>query len=141
MTSSMKAAIHFGPDFHDDSELHKNMKFENIENVFNIIQKMMKEQSEEILNVKTLDYQSPSWTISTIYNDKVIEWAKAKVCFYADSAPGVGKKEQNPGAAPFQGAVGLDGEPIEFEWKDFPFFTTLTLLRDIQMDLARKNIQ
>ena len=34
--------------------------------------------------LQTLDYQSPSWTRSTLYNDKVIEWAEAKVCVYAD---------------------------------------------------------
>ena len=70
MTSSMKAAIH--------------SKFENIENVFNITQKFIKEHSEEFLNVKTLDYQSPSWTRSTLFNENVIKWAKAKVCVYAN---------------------------------------------------------
>ena len=70
MTSSMKAAIH--------------TKFENIENVFNITQKLIKEHSEEFLNVKTLDYQSPSWTRSTLFNENLIKWAKAKVCVYAN---------------------------------------------------------
>ena len=48
-------------------------KFENIENVFNITQKFIKEHSEEFLNVKTLDYQSPSWTRSTLFNENVIK--------------------------------------------------------------------
>ena len=52
MTSSMKAAIHLGRSFQDNSEIYKNMKFENIENVFNITQKLMTEQVEEILIVK-----------------------------------------------------------------------------------------
>ena len=38
MTSSVKAAIHFGRDFEENSETYKYMKFENIENVFNITQ-------------------------------------------------------------------------------------------------------
>ena len=54
---------------------------------------------EEILNVKTLDYQSPSWTRSALCNDKVIEWVKAKVCVYADSVLCLGKVEQDPEAA------------------------------------------
>ena len=34
--------------------------------------------------------------------------------------------------------IGQDGEPIEFEWKIFPGFTTLTFVREI---LARKNTE
>ena len=60
MTSSMKAAIHLGRNFQENSEIFKNMKVENIENVFNITPKLVKEQSEEILNVKTL-VQRTKW--------------------------------------------------------------------------------
>ena len=74
----MKAAIH--------------TKFENIENVFNITQNFIKEHSEEFLNVKTL-------ARSTLFNENVIKWAKAKVCVYADSVLCVCKMEQNPGAS------------------------------------------
>ena len=45
-----------------------------------------------------LDYQSPSWTRSTLYNDEVIGWSKAKVCVYADSVLCLRKVEQDPGA-------------------------------------------
>ena len=86
----------------------------------------------------------------------MIKWAKTNVCVHADSVQCVGKIEQNPGAADakwtgqvedlkrypsYQNAVGLDGEAIEFEWKNFPGFTTLTILKEIQMDLERKNIE
>ena len=62
MTSSMKAATLLGPDFLGNSEIYKNTKLENIENVFKITEQFIQERSEEILNVKTLDYHSPSWT-------------------------------------------------------------------------------
>ena len=39
MASSMKAAIHLGPDFLKNSKIYKNTRFEN---VFNIIEKLMK---------------------------------------------------------------------------------------------------
>ena len=99
MASSMKAAIHLGPDFLKNSEIYKNTRFENIENVFNITQNLIKELSEEILNVRNLDYSSPSWTTSTLFNDKAIKWAKAKVRVHADSVQCVGRIEQAPGAA------------------------------------------
>ena len=59
--------------------LPENKKFENIENVFNITQKFIKDHSEEILNVKTLDSHPPSWTRSTLFDDNVIKWAKASL--------------------------------------------------------------
>ena len=43
MTSSMKAAIHLGSDFLGNSEIYKHTKFENIDNVFIIIQKLVKD--------------------------------------------------------------------------------------------------
>ena len=61
MASSMKAAIHLGQDFVKNSKIHKNTKYENIENVFDTTQKLMQEHSEEILNVECLSYSSPSW--------------------------------------------------------------------------------
>ena len=42
MTSSMKAAIHLGPDFLENSEIYKNTKFENIEKMFKHFSKMNK---------------------------------------------------------------------------------------------------
>ena len=50
MTSSMKAAIHLGPDFLSKLEIYKNTKFEDIESLFNITRKLEMEHSEEILN-------------------------------------------------------------------------------------------
>ena len=37
--------------------------------------------------------------------------------------------------------MGNDGEAIEFEWKNVPGFSSLSILQEIQKDLARKNIQ
>ena len=37
--------------------------------------------------------------------------------------------------------MGIDGEAIEFEWTMFPGFSSLSILREIQRDLERENIQ
>ena len=55
MFSLMNAAIHLGLNYVSNSEIHKNTKFEEIENLFNITQEGIKEHSEEILNVRSLD--------------------------------------------------------------------------------------
>ena len=74
-------------------------RFENIENVFNITQKLIKEHSEVLLNVRSPDYSSPSWTRSALINDKAIKWVLGKACVNADSVLRVGRMEQEPGAA------------------------------------------
>ena len=47
---------YLGPDFQKKLEICINTSFENNENVFNVSQKFVKEHSEEILNVRSLDY-------------------------------------------------------------------------------------
>ena len=81
----MKAAIHFGPNYVSNSEIYKNTKIEDIESVFNITQKLVKEHSEEILMVRCLEYSSPSWTRSILATDQAVKWAKSQVCVYTDS--------------------------------------------------------
>ena len=146
MTSSMKAAIHLRPNTKSNSEICKNTKFEDIESVFNITQKLVREHSEEIQKVKCLEYSSPSWARSVLGNDQAIKWAKAKVCVYVDSVLCVGQMKDTPGAierwkveeeglrlySSCQDAVGIDGEAIEFEWKNSPGFSSLSILQKIQ---------
>ena len=62
MSSSMKAAIHFGPNYFANLEVYKNTNFEEIESLFNITLNLILEHSEETLNVKPLESSSPSWT-------------------------------------------------------------------------------
>ena len=143
MTSSMKAAIHLGQDFLENSEIYKNTKFENIENVFNITQKLLKEHSEEILNVKPLDH-SPSWTRSTLFNDNVIKWAKAKVCVYADSFLCVGEKEppmQN-GQDKMKISWGIPRTETQWVLMEEQLNSSGKISQDLQhWLLARKNIE
>ena len=103
-----------------------------------------------------LAYSSSSWTRSTLVNDKVIKWVKVKACVYADSVQCVGRMEQGLGAAEgswkgqvedlkkyssYQDAVRPDGESIEFEWKIFEGFSTLSILQEIHQELEEKNVQ
>ena len=48
MASSMKAAIHLGPNYLTKLEVFKNTNFEKIHSLFNITQKLILEHSEGI---------------------------------------------------------------------------------------------
>ena len=66
MASSMKAAIHLGPNYLANLEVCKNTNFEEIQSLFNVTQKLILEHAEEILNVNTIDSASPSCTRSVV---------------------------------------------------------------------------
>ena len=57
VSSSMKAAIHLGPSNTDNLEVHKNAKFEEIQNLFDITQKLVSE-NQEMLNVNPIRSES-----------------------------------------------------------------------------------
>ena len=87
--ASSKAAAHLGPDFLTSSEVFKKTKFKNIWSVFNITQKLVMEHSEEILNVKCLEFSSPSWARSVLANHQAIKWGESVLC--------VGQMNDSPG--------------------------------------------
>ena len=136
MTSSMKAAIHLGQDFLENSEIYKNTKFENIENVFNITQKLLKRTFW-----RNSECEAPgSFTLMDEINtlqrqrDQVGEGKSLclrrfiSMCGWkrAADAKWTGQIEDLMRYPSYRDAVGLDGGAIEFERKNFPGFTTLT---------------
>ena len=150
----MKAAIHLNPKHIEYLEVSKNLKFNDIESLFNITKKLIMDNSET-RNVSCLDCLSRSWTRSTLLNDRAVGWTKAKIYVYSDSVLCLGKIHSSGEAIePWKGQVatfrvennscnellGMDGEPIEFEWKNFPRFTALDILHKIQCDLEISRI-
>ena len=137
MSSSMKAAIHLGPNYLANVEVYKNTNFEEIQSLFNITQKLILDLSEEILNVNTIESAIPSWTRSVLFHDQVIHWIKSKVRVYSDSFQYLEKLSDLSEAnrrwegqvadfqltASHEELLGIDGEPIEFEWHIFPRHT------------------
>ena len=65
MSASMNAAIQMGPNYTENLEIFKNTNFEELQNLFDITQKLVTYKQLEILIVKTVECTSPSWTRST----------------------------------------------------------------------------
>ena len=80
------------------------------------------------------------------------QWTKAKVQVYFDSvlclvimngSEGAitrweGQVEEFKMSSSNKELLGTDGEPIEFEWKNFPGFSTLQIVQKIQDDLRER---
>ena len=154
MSTTMKAAIHLQPNYKENLEVYKSTNFEELQNLFDISQKLILEHEAEILKVSPIDWTARSWTRSKITHDQVITWTKAKVHVYSDSVSCLGKKSEHSEANQrwknqveeyrqsnsYRELLGIDGEPIEFEWNVFPRRTSLEILQKIQKDLQDRSI-
>ena len=80
---------------------------------------------------------------------KVIQWTKGKVLVHSDSALCLGKMNDSKDAIvrwegqvgefkmspSYKELLGIDVEAIGFEWNNFPGFSSLQILQEIQNDL------
>ena len=118
-----------------------------------LLPKLVKEHSEEILNVKCLEYSSPSWAVLAF--EQAINWTKAKVCVYADSVLCVGqmkthsrssrKMERRSGRTQ---VVFVSPRCSRYRWRSnwirvelLPGNSSLSILEEIQQDLEKRKIQ
>ena len=92
--------------------------------------------------MKTITWEDFSWKyLSLIGDEQVISLLHTKVHVFSDSALCLGKMNENPqsniawedrltwfkSSSEYRALDRIDGEPMEFEWKIFPGFTTLQL--------------
>ena len=110
------------------------------------------EHSEEILNVKCLEYSSPSWARSVLANDQVGEGKSMCQCWFrsmcrTDDRQSRSNRKMEGSSGRTQVVFvlprcsGIDGEAIEFEWTNFAGFSSLSIFKEIQQDLERRTFQ
>ena len=119
--------------------------------MFDISEKWVSEQSDEIYGVKTFNWEDSSWRyLSLIDDEEVISLSHVKVYVFSDSALSLGKMNENPqlntvwedkltwfkSSSQYRTLDTFVGEPIEFEWNIFPGFTTLQLSNKVQEFLS-----
>ena len=95
--------------------------------MFDISEKLIVGQSDEICGVTPIDWEDSSWKQLSLVNDKeVISLSHAKVYVFSDSVPRLGKVNQKPNIKYCLGRKvelvldTVDGEPMEFEWQQSP---------------------
>ena len=110
--------------------------------MFDIFEKLISEQSDEIYGVYTINWEDSSWKhLSLIGDEEVINLSHTKVHVFSDSVLCFGRMNENPqsnyaredklmwfrSSLEYRALDTIDGEPMEFEWNIFPGFTTLQL--------------
>ena len=70
MSTTMKASVHQGPNHNEHLEVYRNTNFEVLQNLFDIMQRLILEHEAEILNVSPIDWRTSSLTRSTLSHDQ-----------------------------------------------------------------------
>ena len=144
MASSMQAALHMDLSYAKNLEIFKNYEFENVESLFSIT-RMMIGGNSEIKNVFFADAASLLWEKFTLLNDLYV-YSDYVLCLGKTHGPEDAIREWDHQVSTFKmyhtfrELQGLDGAPINFEWKVFPGATALDLLHKIQADVEGKHI-
>ena len=151
MSSTMQASVFMGKNYMENLHSIKNTEDLTMKQMFNISEKLISEQSDEIYGVKTIDWENSSWKhLSLIGDEEVINLHYV----FSDSVLCLGKVNENPQSniewedrltwfksSPEDRTLDRnDGEPMEFEWNIFPGFTTLQLCHKVQELLLRLSV-
>ena len=153
MSSTLRASVFMVKNYSDNWHSIKNTgKDLTMEQMFDISDKLISEQSDEIYGVKTINWEDSSWKyLSLIGDEQVISLLHTKVYVFSDSVLCLGKMNENPqsniawedrltwfkSSPEYRALDRIDGEPMEFEWNIFPGFTTLQLSHKVQELLLR----
>ena len=143
MSSTLEASVFMGKNYSNNYSSIKNTgKDLTMKQMFDLSEMLIVGQSDEIYGVTQINWEDSSWKqLSLVGDEEVISLSHAKVYVFLDSVLCLGKMNENPqlnivwedkltlfkSSSQNRALDKIDGEPIEFECKIFPGFTTLQL--------------
>ena len=86
MSSTVEASVCMGKNYSDNLHSIKNAEDLTMKQMFDISEKLIAEQSDEIYGVNTINWCESSWKDSSLIGDEeVISLSHAKVYVFSDS--------------------------------------------------------
>ena len=131
LSSTLQASVFMETNYSDNWHSIKNSEDLTMKQMFDISEKLVSEQSDEIYGVKTINWENSSWKyLSLIGDEQVINLQRTKVYVFSDSVLCLGKIHENTqsntgweqrlewfkSSPEYRTLDRLDGEPMEFEW-------------------------
>ena len=155
MTVTMESAVFMGKNYLNNCQSIANTTDLTLKQMFDISEKFITEQSDEIYGVITINWEDSSWKyLSLVGDEQVISLLHRKVYVFSDSALCLGKMNENPesnsawedkltcfkSSPEYRALDRIDGEPMEFEWNIIPGFTALQLCHKVQEFLSKMSV-
>ena len=131
----------------------KNTKDLTMKQMFDISEKLIAEQSDEIYGINTISWEDSSWNIYLwlvmkkssvsctrrftyfqILRYALERWART----HSQTLHGEDRLTCFKSSPQYRTLDKIDGEPVEFEWNIFPGFTTLQLSQEVKHLLLGK---
>ena len=151
MSVTMESAVFTGKNYLDNCHSITNTKDLTLKQMFDISARLVSEQ-DEISGMETIGWEKPAWKfMSLIGDERVINLQRTKVYVFSDSVLCLGKTFENiqsndaweerlgwfKSSPVYRNFDRIDGEPMEFEWNNFPGFNTLQLSEEAKSFLLR----
>ena len=148
MCVTLQAAVHLGQDYSQNLRSIKYQPLKSVKQLFRTTEKLIKDQVE-ITGLSTSDWNQRMWRESSLLCDRAaVHIMKFKTHVFADSVRCLGGISTVPVQAwkdkikwylatrYLKDLDRIDGEPMEFEYNNFPGFITLGILDEIQKMMA-----
>ena len=157
LSSTLEASVFIGKNYSENLRSIKNSgKDITMKQMFDISEKLVTEQSDEIYGVNTIQWSDSAWKhLTLIGGEEVVSLSRAKAHVFSDSVLCLGKMSENPlsncawedkltwfkSSSAYKTLNTLNDEPMEFEWNIFPGFTTLQLCYKVQEFMSKMSVQ
>ena len=97
MSSTLQASVFMEKKYSDNLHSIKNTQDLTMKQMFDISEKLITEQSDEIYGVKTTNWENSSWKyLSLVDDEEVVSLLHTKVYVFSDSLICLGKVYENP---------------------------------------------
>ena len=144
MSSTLQASVFMAKNYSDNWHSIKNTEDLTMKQMFDISEKLIVGQSDEIVGVTPINWEDSPWRqLSLVGDEQVISLLHAKVYVFSDSVLCFGKMNENPqsnfawedrltwfkSSSVCRALDRIDGEPMEFEWnisQDSPYCSSAT---------------
>ena len=104
MSSTLQASVFMGKEYSDNLRSIKTTgNNATMKQMFDISEKLIVGQSDEIHGVTPINWEDPSWKqLSLVRDEEVISLSHAKFYVFSDSVLCLGKMHQNPQSKSFE---------------------------------------
>ena len=124
--------------------------------MFDISEKLITEQSDEIYGINTSKWEDSSWkSLSLVGGEEFVSLSHAKVHVFSDSLLCLGKMNENPHSntvwedkltwfkrsPQYRALDSTDGQPTEFEWNIFLRIHHIAALLQVQEFLSKMSVK